>query len=59
MDVEKINFVGSCHCPECNGLYIIIDNEIISCPVCEISSSQMVSKIYEEDGGKELVQSQV
>ena len=59
MDVEKINFIGSCHCPECNGLYIIIDNQIISCPVCELNSNQNVSKIYEEDAGKELVQSQV
>lgn len=59
MNTEKINFVGSCHCPECNSLYIIIDNEIISCPVCEIRSNQNASKMYEEEAGKELVQYQV
>lgn len=59
MGLEKINFVGRCHCPECNGLYIIIDNEIISCPGCELNSNGNVSKMYEEEAGKELVQYQV
>ena len=59
MDSKKTNFIGKCHCPECNGLYIIIDNEIISCPVCELNSHGNASKIYEEEVGKELVQYQV
>ena len=59
MGLEKQNFAARCHCPECNGLYIIIDNEIISCPVCELISPGNVSKMYEEEVGKELVQHQV
>ncbi|NVM38162.1 MAG: hypothetical protein HWN81_21390 [Candidatus Lokiarchaeota archaeon] len=59
MGGEKINFVRNCHCPECNGMYIIIDNEIISCPVCELKSNQNLSKMYDEEAGKELVQFKV
>lgn len=59
MGLEKINFAGSCHCPECNGLYNIIDNEIISCPVCELKSHGNASKMHEEEVGKEVVQYQV
>lgn len=56
MDSKKTNFIGKCHCPECNGLYMIIDNKIISCPVCELNSHGNISKMDEEEAGKEVVQ---
>lgn len=59
MDSKKTNFIGKCHCPECNCMYIIIDNEIISCPECEISSNQNKLDNYEEDAREELVHNQV
>jgi len=40
-------------------MYIIIDNEIISCPGCDLSSIYNKSIIYEEeDARKEIVQYQ-
>ncbi len=38
MTLENRKFVGTLHCPTCNCMYIIIDNEIVLCPVCELSS---------------------
>ena len=38
MGLKKTNFTEKLHCPHCNCMYIIIDNEIVSCPVCEVSS---------------------
>ena len=60
MDIEKINFTGRLHCPECNCIYIIIDNEILSCPGCEISSEVKTKQMYEEGAGEEeIVQFQI
>ncbi len=59
MDVKKTKFVGNCHCPYCNSMYIIIDNEIISCPGCDLSLISKKSIIFEEeDARKEIVQYQ-
>lgn len=59
MELKKTKFVGNCHCPNCNCMYIIIDNEIISCPGCELSSKYNELIIYEEeDARQELVQLQ-
>ena len=57
MDIEKIkiNFTGRLHCPECNCMYIIIDNEIQSCPGCEFSSRVKNLQIYGEDAGEEEI----
>lgn len=59
MDVIKKKFVGNCHCPYCNSMYIIIDNEIISCPGCDLSLMYNKLNIFEEeDARKEIVQYQ-
>ena len=60
MDIKKMNFIGKYRCPECNCMYIIIDNEIMSCPGCEYSSKKSKSKICEDGTRKEeLVQYQI
>ena len=60
MNIEKINFTERLHCPECNCMYLIIDNEILSCPGCEFSSESKPRQIYEEDAGEEeIVQFQI
>ena len=41
--------IGNLHCPECNCIYIIIDNEIVSCPGCELISKGYSSIINEEE----------
>jgi hypothetical protein len=58
MDMININFVNRSHCPNCNVMYIIIDNEIILCPNCEVNSHCNESKFYEDNSEKELVQFQ-
>jgi hypothetical protein len=59
MEFYNVNFMKRCHCPNCNCLYIIIDNEIISCPGCEIASiTNLTQKNYEDDAEKEIVQFQ-
>ena len=52
-----MNFIGRLHCPKCNSLYIIIDNEIISCPVCDLSSESMMIEICEESTNREGISS--
>jgi hypothetical protein len=60
MDLEKMNFIGRYHCPECNCMYILINNEIIFCPGCEYSSKKRKYTICEDRTRKEeLVQFQI
>ena len=60
MNIEKINFTGRLLCPECNCMYLIIDNEILSCPGCEFSSKSKPMQLYEEGAGEEeIVQYQI
>ena len=54
MDLKKTNFIGKLHCPNCGCMYIIIDNEILSCPVCEVSLLQKRSNTCEEDASSEF-----
>lgn len=49
MDIKNTRMVGKHHCPECNCMYIRIDNEIVSCPGCELSSKGNRSIINEEE----------
>ncbi|MFX1310615.1 MAG: hypothetical protein ACFE9M_12890 [Promethearchaeota archaeon] len=49
MDFKDMNFTRRYHCPECNAMYIIIDNEIISCPVCDIAFNGKIREIIEEE----------
>ncbi len=59
MEVKKKKIIRNCHCPNCNSMYIIIDNEIISCPGCELSLKNNELFIYEdEDDRKEIVRYQ-
>ncbi|MFX1389852.1 MAG: hypothetical protein ACFE9Z_07325 [Promethearchaeota archaeon] len=58
MELKKPNIMKRTHCPNCNCIYIIIDNEIIVCPLCELSSKDINSKIYNEINKGELVQFQ-
>ena len=57
MDLKKINFIGKLHCPNCGCMYIIIDNEILSCPVCEVLLAQKGSNTCEEDADSERISS--
>ena len=57
MDLKKTNFTEKLHCPNCNCMYIIIDNKIISCPVCEVSSKQKILKVCEENASRERISS--
>ncbi|MFX1419375.1 MAG: hypothetical protein ACFE9N_10685 [Promethearchaeota archaeon] len=57
MDLKTPNFIGKIHCPNCGSLYLIIDNEIISCPVCEVSINSKKQGICEECARREGISS--
>ena len=48
MELLKTELIGTC--PNCNCTYILIDNELVFCPRCALSTIN--------DSGKELVQNQ-
>ena len=55
LELMKTEYTGKC--PNCNGRYIMIDNELIFCPKCALSTIEEISIIFEEkDRRKELVQ---
>ena len=55
MELMKTEITGKC--PNCNGTYILIDNELIFCPRCALSIIEDFSVIFEEeDREKDLVQ---
>ena len=36
MDLENMYLTRYLHCPNCNSMYIIMDCEIIACPICNL-----------------------
>lgn len=48
MDNKEIYFTRRFHCPDCDTLCIMIDNEIISCPACDISLYGKIRRDIEE-----------
>ncbi len=49
MVLENKEIVGKLHCPECNCMFIVVDNEIAFCPKCVISSESTGSFLKEEE----------
>ncbi|MHA1932248.1 MAG: hypothetical protein ACW96X_06885 [Promethearchaeota archaeon] len=45
MSFEDFNFILRTHCPHCKTDMIIIDNEVISCPLCELTRREKNSKL--------------
>ena len=54
MVVEKKKIVGKLHCPECSCMLIIIDNEIVFCPKCVLSSECIGSFFDREESQKRV-----
>lgn len=54
MVLENKNIVGKLHCPECNCMLIVIDNEIAFCPRCVLSSKSNGSFLDEEESQKRV-----
>ena len=49
MDIKEIYFTRRFHCPDCDSLCLIIDNEIMSCPVCDVSLYGKIKTFTEEE----------
>lgn len=58
MEFSKTNFIERIHCPNCNCMYIIIDNEIFSCPGCEINFHSNGLTLNEDALKNEVIQLQ-
>ncbi len=55
MELIKTEIIGKC--PNCNCTYMMIDNELVFCPGCALSTINEYSLAYEEeDPRKEKVQ---
>ncbi|MFX1375204.1 MAG: hypothetical protein ACFFA0_05275 [Promethearchaeota archaeon] len=45
MGCEKFMFVGYVRCPYCRTGMIVIDNEVVSCPVCEVKQQEKAERL--------------
>ena len=48
MDLKNKNFSKVYHCPNCNNMYITIDNKTFECPICELLKFKNVQKSKKE-----------
>ena len=48
MSFEDFNFTLRTHCPHCKTRMIVIDNMVISCPLCELERSKKVQNFEKE-----------
>ncbi|MFW9969254.1 MAG: hypothetical protein ACFFDF_03575 [Candidatus Odinarchaeota archaeon] len=49
IQIKNTKTAGKLHCPECDTIFILIDNEIVFCPGCELSSRGGFSFLNEEE----------
>ena len=45
MSFNDFNFVSRTHCPHCKTVLILIDNDIVFFPLCEIMKKEKLSEL--------------
>lgn len=58
MSFEDFNFTRHTHCPYCKTSMIVIENKVVSCPLCELEKKKEIRKferlLIDERKQKEL-----